>query len=290
MVVVAGGSAIARPLLAVIDGTVLTQLSTPPAVWSHGPAAAPGTRVARAVAAAESAAGSAAGSADVAVAAIDLGTGDEAAGAAGAVAFPAASLAKLVVAIDVLDRRRLDGLRVDDHDLELLARMLGPSDDAAMNEFWNRFDGAHAAGRVRDRLALSKLDDPSQPGKWGDMEVCPLDMARLWRHVLRELPAPDRDLLVNDARAAPAIAADGFDQGFGLLSPQVRGPNEALGKQGWMAPSATGERYLHSSGVVVVAGRAYALAVMTATGGRAGWPASRDTVDRSVRAAVAAAR
>jgi hypothetical protein len=53
-----------------------------------------------------------------------------------------AAPSKLVVIVDVLDRRRLEGLTVTDADLVLFRRALGPSDDAAMSALWERFDGA----------------------------------------------------------------------------------------------------------------------------------------------------
>ena len=83
------------------------------------------------------------------------------------------------------------------------------------------------------------------------MSVPAVDFVRIWRYVLDELPAADRDLMISAMDAAPATARDGFNQAFGLLSPAVRGPDGpgAVAKQGWMC-CFSGKTYLHSSGAV----------------------------------------
>ena len=76
--------------------------------------------------------------------------------------------------VDVLDRRRTEGLQVTDADLQLIARALGPSDDSAMSALWERFDGAGAPARFDEadlRTALSMaIRAPSihnsQPWRW----------------------------------------------------------------------------------------------------------------------------
>ena len=127
------------------------------------------------------------------------------------------------MAVDVLDRRRLEGLPVSDADLALLQRALGPSDDAAMSALWDRFDGPGAARRMTARLGLTGTIAPRDPSQWGEMSVPAVDMVRIWQYVLDEVPAVDRDLLISAMAAAPTLASDGFDQAFGLLSPAVDG-------------------------------------------------------------------
>ena len=122
------------------------------------PPAAPSTGLARAaVAAAEGAAG---GSTELAVAVLDRETGEVALGARASEPYYTASLSKVVVAVDALDRRRLEGLVVTDPDIDLLRQAIGPSDDGAMNALWSRFDGAGAAGRVSSRLRLPGTTAP----------------------------------------------------------------------------------------------------------------------------------
>lgn len=205
----------------------------------------------RAVDAAQAAA---APSTELGVAVLDRDTGDVAVGDRGDEPFYTASIAKLVVVLDILDRRR-DGLAVPDDALDLIRRALGPSDDDAMNALWVRFDGPGAAQRVSADLGLIATTAPPDPSQWGQMSVSATDVVRIYAHVLDEMPPADRELVVDSLAAAPAIAADGFDQAFGLPSPEVRQAGQPVitAKQGWMccfpAPGARAvqQYYLHSA-------------------------------------------
>ena len=78
-------------------------------------------------------------------ASLDRATGELALGSRGAEPVYTASLSKLMLAVDVLDRRRLEGLEVTESDSRLIQRALGPSDDGAMSALWGRFDGYGSA-------------------------------------------------------------------------------------------------------------------------------------------------
>jgi hypothetical protein len=250
-------------------------------------APAPQAGLARAaVAAAEAAADP---SSELAVAVHDRATGESAVGERGTQPYFTASLAKVVVAVDVLDRRRFDGLAIGADDVEL-RRALGPSDDSAMNALWTRFDGPGAAARVARRLGLAGTGAPPDPSQWGEMSVSATDVVRIWRYVLDELPAADRTLLISAMDAAPDIARDGFDQAFGLLAPAVRGPDGpgAVAKQGWMCCLA-GRSYLHSSGVVGADDR-FVVVLLTRQPRGSGWAAARRELTGAATAAVRALR
>ena len=182
---------------------------------------------------------------------LDTETGQLALGGRAAIPMLSASLSKLIVAVDIVDRRRAEGLVVDPFAIELIRQALGPSDDFAMNELWTGFDGAGAVDRVASRLGLTGTVMPEDPSIWGEVTVTAADIARIYRHVLR-MPQPDRDLIIGALAAAPAVAADGFDQDFGLLAPRSTGSIAA--KQGWMCCWGT-TSYLHSSGLVGDEGR-----------------------------------
>lgn len=188
---------------------------------------------------------------DLDAAVLDLTTGVLASDLTASAPMYAASLAKLVVAVDVIDRRRDEGLVVGDEDLELIRRALGPSDDAAMNELWTRFDGQGAAARVSPRLGLTATAAPTDPSYWGQMTITAADLTTLYRHVLM-MPEADRDLIIGAIAAAPAVATDGFAQDFGLLAPRSVGT--AVAKQGWMCCDDQ-TSYLHSAGLVGDDGR-----------------------------------
>lgn len=221
---------------------------------------------------------------DLRIAVLDRELGEWASAGAAAEPTYAASLSKLVVAVDVLDRRT-EGLEVGDADLDLLRRALGPSDDAAMNALWSRFDGAHAASRLAGRLGLAATRDPADPSQWGEMLVSAEDHLRLYDHVLA-MPAPDRDLIMDALGSAPAVARDGFAQDFGLLAPGLAdGAGPVAAKQGWMCCFAQ-RYYLHSAGVVGVGSR-FVVSLLSTRPRAAGWVDARAGLDRVARALAA---
>lgn len=146
-----------------------------------------------ATSAAERAAG---GSTQLAVAVLDRATGEISVGTRGTEPFYTASLSKVVLAVDILDRRRLEGLAVSERELQMIRRALGPSDDSAMNALWTHFDGPGAAGRVSRQLGLTATTAPRDRSQWGEMSVPAADTVRIWQYILDEIPAADRDLLI----------------------------------------------------------------------------------------------
>jgi len=122
------------------------------------------------------------------VAALDVQTGEMAVGRGGEQEFMAASLSKLIVAVDVLDRHRAAGRQLDPADLDLIDRALSDSDDNAMNVLWGKYDGAGAIGRVADRLGLTARLPSDATETWGDTVVTAADMVAIYRHVCRTWP------------------------------------------------------------------------------------------------------
>jgi hypothetical protein len=258
--------------------------STPTAVPTP---TTPPVRRGLAQAAVDAAQAKAAGSTQLAVAVLDRTTGELAVGSRGHEAYYTASLAKLIVIVDVLDRRRSEGLKVTDDDLALFRRALALSDDSAMNVLWERFDGAGSVTRVSKRLGLEATRAPRVVGQWGQVEVTAADYVKLWHYVMDTMPAADRDLLMTDMRAAQPIAKDGFDQAFGLLSPGVRGDGSgAVAKQGWMC-CFSGQYYLHSAGAVG-ADRRFVMTFLTRQPRSKGVPAIRAELTGIVTEAVGA--
>lgn len=238
------GALVCGPAGAAAPGSEVTSLLVAPS----GPVSADYPFAARSAAQAVAAA---AGGIDLDVAVLDLRTGVSASSLPTPEPMFAASLAKLVVAVDLIDRRRAEGLVVGAPDLELVRRALGPSDDAAMNELWERFDGQGAAERLSVRLGLTATAAPVDPSYWGQMTISAADLTTLYRHVLT-MPVADRELIIGALAAAPPVAADGFTQDFGLLAPRRVG--QAVAKQGWMC-CENQTSYLHSAGLVGDDGR-----------------------------------
>jgi hypothetical protein len=222
---------------------------------------------------------------ELGVAVFDRATGEIAVGGRGHERFYTASLAKLIVATDVFDRRRTEGLQVSEADLQLFERALGPSDDSAMSALWEKFDGAGAMARVTARLGLEGTAAPRRTGQWGEVEVTASDYATLWRHLLDDMPEDDRNLLLADMAAAPATAKDGFDQAFGLLSPDIRDGYQTFAKQGWMC-CFSGQYYLHTAGAVGPDKR-FVVVLLTRQPRTKGWPAARQELTAIASQAVA---
>ena len=219
----------------------------------------------------------------VGVAVRDRHTGETAIGSSGAVPMYAASLVKIVVAIDVLERRRA-GLPVTPQHVELIRRALGPSDDKAMNTLWARFDGPGAVARVATQVGLTDTRAPRDPSQWGETLLSARDVVKLYDHVLSGMSAEDRELIIGALAAAPPIATDGFDQAFGLLA----GAPPVASKQGWMCCLA-GQIVLHSTGIPGP-DRRFVVALLSSQPRRVGYEGARamlTAVTDAVRAPLA---
>ncbi|WP_439664122.1 serine hydrolase [Lentzea sp. HUAS TT2] len=207
------------------------------------------------------------GASDVGIAVLDLQT-DQVVSEQGDKPFYSASLSKLILATDALQQQ----LSADDQDL--IHRALSASDDNAMDVLWTRFDGMDAIGRVAAAAGLTGTHAPDDPSQWGEVVITANDMVRLYHYILG---SPVRDAVVAALSSAPATAADGFDQAFGLL-----GVTGVYAKQGWMyyLPS---DVYLHSAGVL---DNRYAVAVLS-TSPTGSWTTARQSIN-AVAAAVLA--
>ncbi|MCW0214339.1 MAG: hypothetical protein OJJ54_13350 [Pseudonocardia sp.] len=256
----------------------------PTAVPTVGPAglfpgpAAPAPEYETGVAEAAVAAAVAAVSAgtELAVAVLDRATGETTLGPRADEPIYTASLSKVVVAVDILERRRIEGLVLDPPALDQLRRALSVSDDSAMSALWSRFDGAGAPARLAALLGLQDTRTPADASQWGEVRVSARDYLRIYDHIAGEMSEADRALLLDDLGAAPAFARDGFAQDFGLLAPAVAGPGGlgATAKQGWMC-CFSGEYYLHSAGLVGPDQR-FVVALLSVQPRSRGWADARE--------------
>lgn len=232
-----------RPVLAVALTAVACTATTamPPAAGcltkqvESPPSASLPSSNADLVAAVTAGVGAAGGPITLGLAVLDLTTGQTASNA-GDQPFYSASISKVIVAVDVLSRE------VTAADRDRVWRALSTSDDEAMDALWSSHDGVGAIGRVARLSGLSGTAAPEDPGEWGETIVTAQDIVRLHAYI-QSLPV--RDFIVDALSSAPAGAADGFDQAFGLRAPGI----EAYSKQGWMVyrPNSL---YLHSTGVL----------------------------------------
>lgn len=187
----------------------------------------------------------------VGMAVLDLGTGELAVD--GTSQFYSASLSKLMLVVDMLDR----DVPLSDSVRQLITRALSMSDDNAMNALWVKFDGYNAMTRVAQSLGMVDTQTTADRSQWGEVKVSPAGFARLYQHIVNEMSQEDREIIVAALSAAPPTAADGFNQFYGLLG----GALKAFAKQGWMYYG--GRLYLHSTGVVSDGQNQFAVILMS---------------------------
>ncbi|MBM7804312.1 hypothetical protein JOD57_000149 [Geodermatophilus bullaregiensis] len=160
--------------------------------------------------------------------------------------FPTASMVKLFLAEDVLHRVRTGQLALEPRDWRLLQDMIRSSDDPAASEVWDRFGGPQMVRDVAARYGLAGTTPPADPTQWGETITTARDLARFLA-LLPTVAAPaDATTLLVWMRTATPVAADGFDQRFGVFG---TAPGMPAVKQGWMC-CVGGNRHLHSVGVV----------------------------------------
>jgi hypothetical protein len=155
-------------------------------------------------------------------------------------------MVKLFVAEDLLHRARTGLLRLTDEDFALLQSMIRRSDDPAASALWVRYGGARMVTDVAARYGLTGTAPPSSPGEWGETTTTARDLARFLSLLPVVAHPADAAALQFWMRTATPVAADGFDQQFGLFG---TAPPLTAVKQGWMC-CVGGNRHLHSVGVV----------------------------------------
>lgn len=186
--------------------------------------------------------------------------------------FRSASLVKLLIAID-----SLRGGGANPTERERIARMLATSDDGIASSLWVKY-GPDIIPRIAASLGLQHTEAPEQAGKWGEVKVTARDLVRVYRYVMDNLLPDDHALIVDSLARAPQVAADGFDQYFGI--PKGMNTHWAI-KQGWGNNSAA--MVLHSTGVL---GRSYRYVVILLTEHPlgSGWRMSANSVTAAAQA------
>jgi len=251
--------------------------TTSPPTTTTSPAPAPSR--ARAAVEATAPAGRERSNVTLGVAVLDRTTGEITTNDEGDTPLRAASVAKLFTVVDVLTRRAAGQVTVTPGDEQRIRRALGPSDDEAMNGLWSRFGGPETIQRVSALLGLAHTSPPARTGQWGEVETSARDVATLYAFVTTRLAPADRDLVLSSMKSAPATAADGFDQGFGLLDPARRGT--AAAKQGWLCCLESSVD-LHSTGLPDADGR---YVVVLLSNQPRGYGAARTLLDDAAGAA-----
>ena len=160
--------------------------------------------------------------------------------------FPAASMVKLFMAEDILHRARTVGLNLTGEDFALLQVMIRTSDDPAASTLWVRHGGGRMVSDVAARYRLSGTAPPVRAGQGGLTTTTARDLARFLSLLPVVAHPADAGALLAWMRTATPVAADGFDQRFGLHGTV---PGMPAVKQGWMC-CVGGNRHLHSVAVI----------------------------------------
>lgn len=142
--------------------------------------------------------------------------------------FRSASVVKILIAIDYLERRK----SVPAADARLLKIMLRSSDDDAASAFWDRAGKGQIIVRMARKLGLSDTTPPpaSKPGFWGYTSLSAYDIVRTYRYLLDRAEPRVRDTILGHLRQSTPCGTDGFDQTFGIPDAV---PRPWAVKQGW---------------------------------------------------------
>ncbi|MEV4461612.1 hypothetical protein, partial [Microbispora sp. NPDC049633] len=143
--------------------------------------------------------------------------------------FRSASVVKILIATDYLERHKG---AVPARDKALLTPMLRGSDDDAATALWRRGGQGEIVRRMARRIGLTETTPPpaAKPGFWGYTAISAADIALVYRYLLRRAEPRVRDFVLGNLRDASKCASDGFDQYFGI--PRAV-PRPWAIKQGW---------------------------------------------------------
>jgi hypothetical protein len=167
------------------------------------------------------------------------------------------SVVKLLIALDVLARD--NWAAPDPGTQQQLHQMLANSDDQIANDLWTAGGGPPIVTRMASLLRLTGTRPPDDPGEWGDTMITPQDMVTVYRYVTDQLPKNNQDLILGALSGVPKVAADGFDQYFGIPDGM---PNTSWAvKQGW---GTSGSQAVMNSTGLVGPGWRYAVVVLAA--------------------------
>lgn len=206
---------------------------------------------------------------------LDRATGELAVGRSGVQPMYSASLSKIIVAVELLERRR-----ATPQDRLLIQRALGPSDDEAMNALWDRHRGASLISAGAKRMNLQQTRPPDTPGRWGDTVTSARDIAAVFQHLLSRTPVADREFVLRALHAAPEHAADGVNQKFGLMA-----MNAQAVKSGWMCCQQD-KVWVHSAGVIDPDRRRYVVALLSAQPSAVGYGKAVGDITEAARTAL----
>jgi hypothetical protein len=211
------------------------------------------------------------------VAVTDRVSGQTVISARGADTFLAASVVKVLTAIDLLHRPESEPGRQSSELRETLDRALRSSDDEAMNALWLAAGPDGGVARTAALVGLRDTRPPHNPGQWGETLISARDVVAMYDFILTAMSPDGAQTLIGALSAPRPTGTDGFDQSFGLLD-TVAGTDRAV-KQGWMTHGDS--IYLHTTGLLGPKHR-YLVAVLTEQPQQGGYAQARAAVTAAV--------
>lgn len=158
--------------------------------------------------------------------------------------FASMSVVKLLITLDALASD--NWVTPDNATQQEIHQMLADSDDEIADRLWTADGGSAIVTRMVGLLGLTGTRPPDDPSEWGDTKITPQDMVTVYRYITDQLPSPDRDLVLGALAGAPQIAADGFNQYFGI--PDGMPHTTWAIKQGWGTSGS--QAVMNSTGLV----------------------------------------
>ncbi len=199
----------------------------------------------------------------------DRGTGRDLVSLRPDATYPAASLVKLLIALEALRQGEPAGA---------VAEMLSRSDDEIASRLWAKLGGPAIVTGWAARIGMTSTRPPVEPGHWGSTLVTAADIARFYRYLLDSAPTATRQIILRALDSAARRGADGSEQLFGV--PAAVTTTDWAVKQGWSCCDPG--RTLHTSGVV--ADRRYVVVVLTAQPAATTWANGAQRVTAVVKA------
>jgi len=195
-------------------------------------------------------------------------------------AFPIASVTKLFIADDLLERTSAKGETLSPEDQRGLELMLRSSADVPASDFWVRGGGNAIVDRVVSRYGLPSTTAPYNGDWWNTMSTT-TDLVRYYDMLLDGtggLPPGQADVIISNLAASTPLGIDGYPQRFGI--PDALFAEPVAVKQGWMC-CWNGPNQLHMSTGVVGSDRRYVMAFGSMQS--VGEAAARDALTQAVK-------
>lgn len=170
--------------------------------------------------------------------------------------FYTASVVKLLIVTDSL--RDAGWAPPRGHERQDLVALLSRSADWVASSRWARDGGPVIVTDTADLMGLGATTPPRVADQWELTRTTPRDVLAVYDYIATDMPDTAGDFVLNALGGATRVAADGFDQFFGI--PAALPDSDWAIKQGWMR--VNNGVVLNTTGIVGAQGR-YQVALLT---------------------------